>query len=99
MPEKGVTLTPRSQILTTDEIIRLSHLLVTKLSVRKIRLTGGEPLVRHDFMDILKQLNQLRSDGLETIAMTTNALVLSRKLTDLKKNGTKYRFLTMMSNF
>lgn len=87
MPEEGVTLTPHQKLLTTEEVIRLSSLLVRKLGVNKIRLTGGEPLVRRDFMDILKELNKLRPYGLRTIAMTTNGLALNRKIAQLKENG------------
>lgn len=52
MPENGVDLTPRSNLLTTEEILKLSALFV-KNGVTKIRLTGGEPLIRKDFIDIV----------------------------------------------
>ena len=47
MPEDGVELTPDAQLLTTDEIVRISRLFVQE-GVNKIRLTGGEPTVRRD---------------------------------------------------
>lgn len=51
MPEEGVSLTPRDQLLTADEVISLSKLFVNE-GVRKIRLTGGEPLLRKDIVSI-----------------------------------------------
>lgn len=87
MPEEGVQLSPNSKLLTTDEIKRLASLFVRVLSVRKIRLTGGEPLVRKDLVQIVEQLNQLRPNGLELITMTTNATVLKRNCSPLKNAG------------
>ncbi|XP_068024771.1 molybdenum cofactor biosynthesis protein 1 isoform X2 [Melanerpes formicivorus] len=52
MPEEGVQLTPKSQLLTTQEVITLARLFV-KEGVDKIRLTGGEPLIRPDVVDIV----------------------------------------------
>ncbi|KAL6057215.1 Molybdenum cofactor synthesis protein 1 [Balamuthia mandrillaris] len=86
MPEEGVDLTPSSQLLTTDEIIRLSGLFVAA-GVDKIRLTGGEPLVRKDVVELTERLGELRENGLRTIAMTTNAITLSHKLHRLHRAG------------
>lgn len=52
MPSEGVPLSPKSSLLTTDEIHRLASIFVG-LGVRKIRLTGGEPTVRKDIVDII----------------------------------------------
>lgn len=52
MPAEGVTLTRKEGILTTDEIVRIARLFVTE-GVRKVRLTGGEPTVRKDIVDIV----------------------------------------------
>lgn len=52
MPEEGVQLTPRAELLTTQEIITLARLFVNE-GVDKIRLTGGEPLIRPDVVDII----------------------------------------------
>lgn len=84
MPAEGVTLTPRQKILTTDEIIYLAQLFVNE-GVTKIRLTGGEPTTRKDVIDIVAQLKEI--DGLETVAMTTNGLTLTRQLVALQKAG------------
>ena len=51
MPEDGVNLTPNDELLKTDEIISLARLFV-KEGVDKIRLTGGEPLVRKDIVEL-----------------------------------------------
>ncbi|XP_066280255.1 molybdenum cofactor biosynthesis protein 1-like [Branchiostoma lanceolatum] len=86
MPEAGVDLTPKQKLLSTEEVVNLARLFVSQ-GVNKIRLTGGEPLVRPDVVDIVSELNKLRSLGLETIAMTTNALTLKRKLPQLHEAG------------
>lgn len=52
MPEEGVQLTPKSELLTAQEIITLASLFVRE-GVDKIRLTGGEPLIRPDVVDII----------------------------------------------
>ncbi|XP_065536108.1 molybdenum cofactor biosynthesis protein 1 isoform X2 [Lathamus discolor] len=84
MPEEGVQLTPKSDLLTTEEIITLAKLFV-KEGVEKIRLTGGEPLIRPDVVDIVGQLRKL--EGLKTIAVTTNGMNLTRLLPRLKEAG------------
>ncbi|XP_044866109.1 molybdenum cofactor biosynthesis protein 1 isoform X3 [Mauremys mutica] len=84
MPEEGVQLTPKSELLTTQEIITLARLFV-KEGVDKIRLTGGEPLIRPDVVDIVGQLFKL--EGLQTIAVTTNGINLARLLPRLKEAG------------
>ncbi|XP_052105869.1 molybdenum cofactor biosynthesis protein 1-like isoform X1 [Mytilus californianus] len=86
MPSDGVELTPKQKLLSTGEIIKLSELFV-KEGIQKIRLTGGEPLVRSDLIEIIGALNDLRPHGLENIAMTTNGITLARKLPQLKANG------------
>ncbi|KAI8587687.1 molybdenum cofactor biosynthesis protein 1 [Geranomyces variabilis] len=86
MPAEGLPLTPKDHILTTPEILKLAHIFVSE-GVTKIRLTGGEPTVRKDLLDIMDGLNALRPLGLEAIGMTTNALALKRKLPALKARG------------
>uniref|UniRef100_A0A8C5MH57 Molybdenum cofactor biosynthesis protein 1 n=1 Tax=Leptobrachium leishanense TaxID=445787 RepID=A0A8C5MH57_9ANUR len=84
MPEEGVKLTPKGELLTTQEILTLARLFVQE-GVDKIRLTGGEPLIRPDVVDIIAQLRKL--DGLKTIALTTNGITLSRQLPKLRAAG------------
>ncbi|XP_017894382.1 PREDICTED: molybdenum cofactor biosynthesis protein 1 isoform X1 [Capra hircus] len=84
MPEEGVPLTPKADLLTTEEILTLARLFV-KEGVDKIRLTGGEPLIRPDVVDIVAQLRRL--EGLRTIGITTNGINLARLLPQLQKAG------------
>uniref|UniRef100_A0A665V048 Molybdenum cofactor biosynthesis protein 1 n=2 Tax=Echeneis naucrates TaxID=173247 RepID=A0A665V048_ECHNA len=84
MPEEGVKLTPRAQLLTTSEILTLARLFIQE-GVDKIRLTGGEPLIRPDVVDIIAELRKL--EGLKTIAITTNGMSLAKLLPKLKDAG------------
>ncbi|KAG2429190.1 hypothetical protein HYH02_014123 [Chlamydomonas schloesseri] len=59
MPDEGVALTPSAQLLTTPEIMRLARLFV-EAGVTKVRLTGGEPTLRRDILDLVGQLGALR---------------------------------------
>uniref|UniRef100_A0A8C5DTE6 Molybdenum cofactor biosynthesis protein 1 n=1 Tax=Gouania willdenowi TaxID=441366 RepID=A0A8C5DTE6_GOUWI len=84
MPEEGVKLTPRGQLLSTTELLTLARLFVRE-GVDKIRLTGGEPLIRPDVVHIIAELKKL--EGLKTVAVTTNAINLARLLPKLKEAG------------
>jgi cyclic pyranopterin phosphate synthase len=84
MPEEGVDLTPTSELLTTSEIIKLSHFFIDE-GVDKIRLTGGEPTVRKDLVEIVGSIGS--HPKLKTLAMTSNGLVLHRKLAELQSLG------------
>lgn len=61
--------------------------LFVQAGVEKIRLTGGEPTVRPDLLDIIQRLNHLRPLGLNTIAMTTNGVTLAKQLPALQEAG------------
>jgi GTP 3',8-cyclase len=86
MPEEGVPLSPPAHLLTTPEIVYLSSLFVHQ-GVNKIRLTGGEPTVRKDIVDLMKQIGQLRSTGLKELCLTTNGISLHRKLDSMIESG------------
>ena len=86
MPPEGVKLTSSDKLLTASEIVDLSRLFVNS-GVKKIRLTGGEPLVRKDLSEIVSNLNVLKSEGLENIGITTNGLVLGKRIESLKQAG------------
>ncbi|KAJ2511456.1 hypothetical protein GGI11_005102 [Coemansia sp. RSA 2049] len=86
MPEEGIDLTPNERLLTTPEIIRVARIFVSQ-GVDKIRLTGGEPTVRKDIVDLVKGLDELRPLGFRKIAMTTNGIALRRKLPLLRQAG------------
>ena len=72
--------------LSFDEIVRLSKLFAG-LGVRKLRLTGGEPLLRNGLSDLIGDLTGI--PGIEDIALTTNGVLLSRHAVDLQANGLK----------
>jgi len=82
MPQEGVTLTPKPQLMNAEEIFSLAALFV-KNGVNKIRLTGGEPLVRKDFPDILSRLSQLPVQ----LSLTSNAFSIDRHIPLLKDSG------------
>jgi len=70
--------------LSFEEIVRLSRLFAT-LGVRKIRLTGGEPLLRANLPDLVGDLTAIA--GIEDIALTTNGVLLAQHAVDLQANG------------
>jgi len=82
MPPEGVPLLPRNHLMTYEEIYTLAKLFV-KHGVTKIRLTGGEPLIRKDIPIILEKLSGLPV----TLSLTTNAVVVDRHMDTLKKYG------------
>ncbi len=75
---------PRQELLSFEEIERLARLFVA-LGVRKLRITGGEPLLRRDLPQLIGQLSRI--GGVQDIAMTTNGLLLPRLAADLKAAG------------
>jgi cyclic pyranopterin phosphate synthase len=86
MPETPEWL-PRAQTLRQEEFIRLVRIFVEELGLRELRLTGGEPLMRKDVVEIVAGLNTLRPLGLERIAMTSNGVYLPRHAQRLREAG------------
>lgn len=84
MPKDGVTLQPIEDLLSTSEIVRLAKLFASS-GVTRIRLTGGEPLLRRDVVDLVAQLREI--PGIESVGITTNGIMLQNKLLALKKAG------------
>jgi cyclic pyranopterin phosphate synthase len=82
MPEEGVQLRDKSQFMTSEEIIEMATVFVG-LGVNKIRITGGEPLIKKDIANILTQLSALPVE----IALTTNGITLDRHFELLKSLG------------
>ena len=74
MPETGVRFQPRAEILTFEEIERVVRIAATQ-GITKLRLTGGEPLVRHDLPVLIRKLFAI--PGIRDIALTTNAVLLA----------------------
>ncbi|KAH9836011.1 Molybdenum cofactor biosynthesis protein 1 [Teratosphaeria destructans] len=86
MPEEGIQLSPRRELLTSAEIYYLSALFVNQ-GVTKIRLTGGEPTVRKDIVHLMQQIGSLGRNGLKELALTTNGISLHRKLDVMVEAG------------
>jgi len=84
MPNEGIKWKSNKVLLSFEEIERLATIFVD-MGIKKIRLTGGEPLVRRELEVLVGKLREI--DGLETIAMTTNATLLAEKAVALKKAG------------
>lgn len=84
MPEEGVPSVGHGQILSFEEIFRIARLAVN-LGVRKIRLTGGEPLVRKGLIPFIEKLFQLSQQP--ELTLTTNGLLLADQATELKRVG------------
>jgi cyclic pyranopterin phosphate synthase len=84
MPEEGVALSPKSGIMNAGEIEALARIFVDS-GVKKIRLTGGEPLVRKDVADIMARLSRLPVE----LTITTNALLAGRFISDFQNAGIK----------
>ena len=79
-------LSPPARLLTTPEIVYLSSVFVDQ-GVNKIRLTGGEPTVRKDIVDLMRQIGRLRAAGLKELCLTTNGISLHRKLDAMVESG------------
>eukprot|EP01094_Clydonella_sp_ATCC50884_P025169 TRINITY_DN6512_c0_g1_i2.p1 TRINITY_DN6512_c0_g1~~TRINITY_DN6512_c0_g1_i2.p1 ORF type:complete len:423 (-),score=100.89 TRINITY_DN6512_c0_g1_i2:312-1559(-) len=84
MPEEGVPLTPAERVLSVDEMVRVMRVFA-ECGGTKVRFTGGEPLVHPDVVDIFARANAI--PGISTLAVTTNGLLLRRKLRPLHANG------------
>lgn len=84
MPEQGAAVAPRDHVLTYEEIERLVR-IAANLGVRKIRLTGGEPLVRRDIVSLVERISAI--PGIEDLSLTTNGLLLPRLARDLASAG------------
>lgn len=82
MPEEGVELTPKSHIMNFEEIYEIAKTFVNH-GVTKIRLTGGEPLIRKDISLILEKLASLPVD----LSITTNAVIIHKFIDTLKLYG------------
>ena len=84
MPEDGISLTPKAHLMTADEIISIAQTFVN-LGVTKIRLTGGEPLVRKDARDIILRLGKLGVN----LTITTNGILVPNFIETFKEAGIK----------
>ncbi len=84
MPEEGVVSVPHSRILRYDEIIHMCEVFAS-LGVKKIKLTGGEPLVRKHLHALVSGIKAVK--GIEEVTLTTNGILLEEQAEDLVKAG------------
>lgn len=84
MPEHGVIWRPREEMLTYEEIVRLTRILAS-MGVKKVRLTGGEPLVRQELYRLVGALKAV--PGIDQVMLTTNGLLLKAQLPKLSEAG------------
>jgi GTP 3',8-cyclase len=86
MPADNVEFMDRSNLLSFEEIQRVAQ-IVSRMGINRLRLTGGEPLMRKNLAVLIKMLNEV--DGIDDIAMTTNAYFLKDQAQSLKDAGLK----------
>lgn len=84
MPEMGFPVAPKAHLLQYEEIERLVGIFA-KLGTRKVRLTGGEPLVRKDLPELVRRI--ARIPGIDDLSITTNAYLLDLRAQDLAEAG------------
>lgn len=84
MPEEGICKTNHKDILSVEEIVEIARVF-EGLGIKKIRITGGEPLIRKGIVDIFRGIGKL--EGIEDLAMTTNGILLKKHAKDLKSAG------------
>lgn len=84
MPEEGICQIPRTEVLSEDEILRVCS-LASELGISRIKLTGGEPLVRRICVPLVKELKAL--PGIQQVTLTTNGILLKEQLPGLMEAG------------
>ncbi|MDQ8750444.1 GTP 3',8-cyclase MoaA [Elizabethkingia miricola] len=86
MPENGLSWIKQKELMTDEEMIRICSVF-TELGINKIRITGGEPFVRKNCINLIEQLSQLQ--GLDDLSITTNGLLTQEHIPRLKSFGIK----------
>ncbi|MGZ3535812.1 MAG: GTP 3',8-cyclase MoaA [Thermodesulfobacteriota bacterium] len=86
MPEEGISIIPHQEILTYEEILRVVRVFGTE-GISKVRLTGGEPLVRKGIVNFVSRLSQI--EEIKDLSLTTNGILLKEFGQDLKNAGLK----------
>ena len=84
MPEQGIQLVEHDDILSYEEIVRLCKLFA-KIGISKVKITGGEPLVRKDAHKLIKTIKEI--DGIDNVTLTTNGILLEDQIDDLVNAG------------
>ena len=85
---EDMTFLPKADLLSLEELERLCGAFI-KLGVKKLRLTGGEPLVRKNVMSLVRGLSKRLGDGLEELTLTTNGSQLAKYAQELADCGVK----------
>jgi cyclic pyranopterin phosphate synthase len=85
MPEEGVRWLPREDILTFEEIVDVVRAAIEVHGIRRFKLTGGEPTVRHGIVDLVRMLRRI--EGIEDLSLTTNGQLLEDLAGPLKESG------------
>ena len=109
MPHEGIDFLPKDQLLSYEELLRLTSILAG-LGINKVRITGGEPFVRKDVIGFLERLAFI--DGISKVSITTNGILTLPFIPELKKIGihqinlsldtlseTKYQKITRRNEF
>jgi cyclic pyranopterin phosphate synthase len=86
MPEEGIKYLPKKEVLSFEEIERLIRMMAG-MGVKKVRLTGGEPFVRHDLMNLIRTITMIQ--GVEELHLTTNGILTGPHIPELKRLGVK----------
>lgn len=84
MPESGVPLIDHADILSVEEVVRVVRIINDTLGLSKVRITGGEPLVRRGVLQIIKGISRI---GVEELTLTTNGLLLRKMSKQLAEAG------------
>lgn len=84
MPEEGVALMNHEDILTYQEILRIAE-AGAGLGIRRVKVTGGEPLVRKGVIQLIRKLTAI--DGIQDVTMTTNGILLGEMAQELAASG------------
>lgn len=84
MPEDGIASVPHEQILTFDEIHRICHIMAEH-GLQKVKITGGEPLVRKGVLSLIRDIKQI--PGIRQVTLTTNGVLLAEYAEGLKEAG------------
>jgi molybdenum cofactor biosynthesis protein A len=84
MPEEGIKYLPKKALLTFEEIERLISILAS-MGITKVRLTGGEPFVRTDLMQLINRISE--TPGVQDLHLTTNGVLTTPHIPELKKLG------------
>jgi len=84
MPEEGIQLRDKKEFMSSEEVVAIAKIFVG-MGVKKIRLTGGEPLIKKDVANVIRQLGKLPVE----LSITTNAVIVDRFIAIFKEAGIK----------